>query len=415
MLVLDAEGLVLLGDLDIGDSPDFLILNQDPRQDFTVLLNTKKHVVFAFHGGAIVTNQLRLLKETGQPKKKPRWFAYTPPPRSLPLTYRDSKKWNNWDTEHFSGMFFGALVLDRQYWLSQDEASEKQVGDLESYGAGEIRGTRFGVVGALKFKRPWIYSVFAGSEAFDRGFDAKQGNSLVLYDLRLDIPLTNSMSLAVGKVKEPISMERLMPLAYMPMQERSTLMDALFRARSVGVVLIGTGVDRRLTWAGGVFNDWFDGGKSFGASSSQLVGRTTWLPFLAKDEGNVVHLGLGVRYTNGNGGLRYRTVPEFNLSPIFVDTDFLLTDYAMTYNPEASWRIGPLWLLGEAAISKVNLTGSDQAVFHGYYVSGSWSLSGEIRPYNRTSDVFGPLPVAKPVTRGGGALGSWVCGGQTWT
>ncbi len=406
MLVLDASSGVLLGDLDIGQPSNFLILNQDPREDITILLDTKQHVVSAVHQGKILTNNLAVVSPSETPsRRKPRWFAYTPPPRSLPFSYRDSRKWNQWNTKHIFGTFYAALVLDRQYWLSQDEVSEQQVGDLKAYEGGEIRGMRFGAVGALKFERPWIYTIFAATTAFDRGFDTRDDNSLVFYDWRLDIPLASKMSLAVGKQKEPISMERLMNIAQIPQQERSTEGDAMLRARNVGAVLSGTGLNWRMTWAGGLFNDWFDGGKSFSESSSQLVGRTTWLPFLSDDESNLVHRGLGVRYTNARGALRYGTTPEFNQSPIFVDTDPLPANYAVAYNPEVSWRFGPLWLLSEAVINKVSAPELGNPLFHGYYVSGTWSLSGEVRPYNRRSGVFDQLPVARPVTQGG--WGSW--------
>jgi phosphate-selective porin OprO/OprP len=406
MLVLDASSGVLLGDLDIGQPSNFLILNQDPREDITVLLDTKQHIVFAVHKGQILTNNLVVARPSDSPTKtKARWFAYTPPPRSLPFSYRDSRKWNQWDTKHIFGTFYAALVIDRQYWLSQDETSEQQVGDLKAYEGGEIRGMRFGAIGALKFERPWIYTIFASTTAFDRGFDTRDDGSLVFYDWRLDIPLSSKMSLAVGKQKEPISMERLMTIAQMPQQERSTEGDAMLRARNVGAVLSGTAHDRRMTWAGGLFNDWFDGGKSFDESSSQLVGRTTWLPYVSDDDSNLFHLGLGVRHTNAKGALHYGTTPEFNQSPIFVDTDLIPANYAVTYNPEVSWRWGPVWLLSEAMFNKVSAPEFGNPLFNGFYFSGTFSLSGEMRPYNRRSGAFDQLPIAKPVTQGG--WGAW--------
>ena len=50
------------------------------------------------------------------------------------------------------------LMLDRQFWLSQDDDSEAQVGDLSEFEGGEIRALRFGLVGTLNFKRPWVYT-----------------------------------------------------------------------------------------------------------------------------------------------------------------------------------------------------------------------------------------------------------------
>jgi len=131
MLLLDAANGVLLGNLDIGQPSSFLILDQDPREDFNILLDTKAHAVFAIHKGTIVKNNLTSLTVPGAvPEEKRKWFAYTPPPRSLPVSYRDTTKWNRWNTRYTNGVFLGAVLLDRQLWLSQDEASSQQVGDL---------------------------------------------------------------------------------------------------------------------------------------------------------------------------------------------------------------------------------------------------------------------------------------------
>ena len=59
-------------------------------------------------------------------------------------------------------------------------------------------------------------------------------------DYRLDIPLWGRSALSIGKQKEPISMERIMSLAFEPMQERTAVSDALLPSRNFGVVLNGT-------------------------------------------------------------------------------------------------------------------------------------------------------------------------------
>jgi phosphate-selective porin OprO/OprP len=405
ILVVDASNGVLLGDLDIGGPASFLILDQNPQENPEILLDTKTHAVFAVHKGNILRNYLKSVVGSEPETPRRRWFAYTPPPRSYPVAYRYRPKWNRWNTRYVSGIFLGAVLLDRQFWLSQDESSRQQVGDLDAFEGGKIRALRFGAVGTLNFERRWIYTFFAATKAFDKGFDSRKDDDFVLFDYRLDIPLTEKMSLAVGKQKEPISMERLAALSFWPMQERATALDALLPARNVGVTLSGTMLDRRMTWAGGVFNDWFDAGQSFSESSNQFVGRMTWLPFISADESSLLHVGFGVRYTDGREKLRYVTTPEFNQSPIFVDTDPLDGDNALAYNPEVSWRMGPFWLSSEALITDVSAPQLDNPLFHGYHVSGAWSLTGEMRPYNRRSGVFGQLPVAKPVTEGG--LGAW--------
>ena len=65
------------------------------------------------------------------------------------------------------------MVLDRQYWTSQDGSSEAQVGDLGAFDGGEIRGLRVGVIGTLNFERPWVYTIFGATHAFDKGFETE--------------------------------------------------------------------------------------------------------------------------------------------------------------------------------------------------------------------------------------------------
>ena len=131
-------------------------------------------------------------------------------------------------------------------------------------------------------------------------------------------------------------------------------LDAMLPSRNFGALLSGMAANERMTWAAGVFNDWIDTGDSISESSSQVVGRVTWLPFISKDESNLVHLGLGVRYTDAEEGIHFHTEPEFNQSPDFVDTSNFAADSAMTYNLEASWRKGPFWLGGEFMTTNVN-------------------------------------------------------------
>ena len=126
-LVVDANKGVLLGNLNVGQSSNFLILDQDPRDDFKILLDTNAHVSFAIHDGIIVRNGL--LPVTGvEPetpaKKKPEWFAYTPPPIALPVSYQAGEKWNHWDTDWTTGGFVAGLFLDRLPLRSpQDECA----------------------------------------------------------------------------------------------------------------------------------------------------------------------------------------------------------------------------------------------------------------------------------------------------
>jgi len=407
---VDAGGGYLLGNLELGSPPNFMILDQDPRENIDVLLDTKQHVRYAIKNGVVVLNELpTTVAEPGSATGELRRRAYTPPPIAVPLRAFDSRKWNRFDTKRLSGLLNGAAVFDRLEWLSQDEASERQVGELASSEGGEIRALRLGIVGRIKMPRPWTYTVYYASNTFDKGYDSAEDVEYVWYDYRLDIPLAKTLNLSVGKQKEPISMERLMPLTFLPMQERSAVGDTLFPARNFGIVLNGTAWGESVTWAGGVFRNWIDADTSFDETPTQLVGRVTWVPFASADDTNLLHMGLGLRQSDVRGG-RLGAEPEFSQAPIFVDTGALATENTFTANLEASWRLGPSWLAFEYTLTDVDAPELGDPRFSGWHVTASWALTREMRRYLRTSGVFGALPVASSVTQGG--RGAWELAGR---
>jgi phosphate-selective porin OprO/OprP len=402
-VAVDSNGGYLFGQLALGSRPSFVILDQDPRENVDVLLDTKTHAHFAVREGVIVKNELQAIPVSSaeeEPKTR-RWKAYTPPPIAVPIRYFDSRKWNKFETKAVSGLFIGALMLDRQFWLSQDSRSESQVGDVSEFEGGEIRGLRFGAVGTLNFKRPWRYTVFAATHTFDKGFDVDTNDEFSWFDYRLDIPLSADLMLSVGKQKEPISMERLASLAFLPMQERSAIADAVMPVRNHGVTLSGTAASDNVSWAVGAFNNWVDSGESFSDTSNQLVGRATWAPPIFQTESNLFHLGLGLRFSDIKQQVRARSEPEFNNAPLYVDTGSFSADDQMTYNLEAYWRNGPYMLGFEYIGTDVSAPQSENPFFSGYHLTGSWAVTGEMRGYRKRSGTFDPLPVATPVNQGG--------------
>ena len=51
--VVNANGGFIVGKLEIGESPSFIIFNDDPRKNFEVMLDTKTYSSFAIHDGII--------------------------------------------------------------------------------------------------------------------------------------------------------------------------------------------------------------------------------------------------------------------------------------------------------------------------------------------------------------------------
>lgn len=410
-IVFDAQQGFILGTLEPGTIANFMILDDDPHENIEILLDTKKHVLLAIRNGIIIRNNLKkesnITSASPVKKKKTKragWIAYTPPQILLQSVYK-SDSWNVYSNDYFSTVFVGAIALDRQKWLSQNADSELQVGDNSLYDGGEIRALRFGVAGALKFDSPWMYTIAGATNAFDKGFDTNTSDNVTFFDWRLDIPTAFNTTLSIGKQKEPISMERLMGMVFLPNQERSVVSDALLPSRNVGMVLSGSNKAKTVTWAGGIFNDWLDDDDSISKNSTQFVARSTWIPYESEDESELIHLGFGYRYSNAEEAMRFASEPEFNHSATYIDTGLFDAEKVRTYNYEASWRSGPYWLAGEFVLTDIDAPSLNDPSLSGYHISAAWALTGEMRAYNKKSGTFSPLPVARSVEQNG--WGAW--------
>ena len=400
---VDSNGGFLFGQLALGTRPSFVVLDQDPRENVDALLDTKTHARFAIRQGVIIENELQAVPVVSvEGGVKPSfWKSYMPPPIAVPIRYYDTRKWNKFETKPISGLFVGAMLVDRQFWLSQDGNSKDQVDDLSDFEGGEIRAARFGSVGTLNFDRPWRYTVFAMTHTFDKGFDVDTNDEFSFGDYRLDIPLLTDLNLSVGKIKEPISMDRLMGMVHLPMQERGAFIDALLPSRNHGVVLSGATASDNVSWAFGAFNNWIDSGESFSDTSNQQVGRVTWAPSFFQNEANLLHFGGALRHSDTKLPIRARRQPEFNKAPRYVDTGSFSADDQMTYQLETYWRNGPYMLGFEYVGTDVDSPESGNPFLSGYNFIGSWALTGEMRGYRKRSGTFDPLLVATPVTQDG--------------
>ncbi|MEP5568896.1 MAG: porin [Halioglobus sp.] len=408
----DAREGVILGDLKLGQPASFLVLDGDPAKNVELLLDTKAHALFAIHRGSVLKNTLEpVTDETPEERERSDagWLAYTAPPLAVPLDYQDDSRWNKFNSKYVSGLFAAGVVLDRQNWLDQDNQSEFQVGDLDIFDGGEIRGLRFGGVGTLNFDRPWVWAVFGATHAFEKGFDTTDSDTddFTLFDLRLDIPIWEKASFSIGKQKEPISMERLMALGHGPLGERAAVSDALLPSRNVGIVMAGSIFNDRVSLAGGAFNNWLDKDQpnSFSDNASQFVTRATWVPGLSRNESTLLHLGVGLRHTDSKEGFKTQSGPEFNKAPDFLETGVYSPDDAMTYQAEASLRSGPFWLHGEYVRTDLDDVELGDPSINGYHVTASWILTGEVRSYNKRSGVFRPISVSRTVDQNG--WGAW--------
>ena len=66
-----------------------------------------------------------------------------------------------------------------------------------------------------------------------------------------------------------------------------------------------------------------------------------------------------------------------------------------------AWRKGPFILTSEYIQSNVQSSTFNDPSFNGYYVVASYTITGELRPYNKRSGTFKRVYVANGVNSGG--------------
>jgi phosphate-selective porin OprO/OprP len=140
-----------------------------------------------------------------------------------------------------------------------------------------------------------------------------------------------------------------------------------------------------MTLSGGIFDDTWFGGDALSTSGTDVTTRFTALARDARDGTSFVHVGLALRYAGADdGAFRFRARPASNVTDYYLDTGSFDGDYALNLGLETLWNEGPVSVLAEYMQAWVNAPGADDPVFRGYYVTGSWVLTGETRKYDRT-------------------------------
>lgn len=304
----------------------------------------------------------------------------------------------------------------------------------------ELRRGRLSLAGTV-FK-DWDYKMEADFAGTTQGGTV---NNVTVTDAFARYNGLKPVSFTAGNFKVPFSLEAVSSGKYLTFMERG-LPFAFLNLRSLGGMVAANG--ENWTAAAGLFGDTVttQNNDDEGATASA---RLTWAPLWRKDR--VVHLGLSGQVrepaqtttvsaatgavTNRLETVRFRAKPESNIisdrlvecasstatncgslsagqgrsSGRLVDTGNIAGDVSYTAlgGGEAALVFGPISLQGEYLHAGVQRDAASDLSFGGYYVYGSWFLTGESRNYKADKGVFDILQPGNPFSLKGGGLGAW--------
>jgi phosphate-selective porin OprO/OprP len=216
--------------------------------------------------------------------------------------------------------------------------------------------------------------------------------------------------LQVGQLDPPMSLDALSSSFARPFMEKSLAVSALVPSAKAGVLLANRNATQDVTWALGWFADGTnteDGEKN--NSPTRVSGRLTWLAFPG-GEGDVplLHFGAYGSYMySARGRIQYDTRAESNWAPKLFDTGAIDGRGAVVLGNELAAAHGPWSVQGELLTAWVQGSNASDAHFAGAYVLGTWSLTGEPRPYDRTKGYFATVMPQHPVAFGTHNVGAW--------
>ncbi len=192
--------------------------------------------------------------------------------------------------------------------------------------------------------------------------------------------------LTIGHFKVPFGLEELTSSNNITLIERSLPTTTFAQSRRVGVGYSASADN----WTASVMG--FGQGSGSGTRSTDgdeglgVGGRFTFNPI--KTDNQLVHLGIAATWEqpedDGIEEVRFRTRPESRPTKVrLVDTGSISdVDNITQLGLEAAWQSGPFSVQGEYIRSDVSRgNGESDVDFSGWYVSGSWVLTGESRGY----------------------------------
>jgi phosphate-selective porin OprO and OprP len=296
-------------------------------------------------------------------------------PSDLRLYWKDGPKMESADKQFKFEL--GGRVFTDIVWIGESAPIRNQYGQQQD--GAELRAAWLSLSGEL-YERVTF--------KFEYDFAPAAGAAKDIYLGIRNLPCIGNVQ--AGHFREFFDLEELTSSRFVTFMEKNLCNAAFSPARNVGLGAFDAIFDKRMTWAAGVFKDVDD--KMTGLSDGDayaVTGRVTGLPWYERDGKELVHIGLGASSRSpGDNTVQFRARPETHVGSYLVDTGALFATHDYLVDPELAAVCGPFSVQAQYYLAHITSHVTGSPTFGGWYVCGSFFVTGESRPYKSSTGVF---------------------------
>jgi phosphate-selective porin OprO/OprP len=263
--------------------------------------------------------------------------------------------------------FSGQLFLDADYY----ESFWSKDGD-DSNAEAQLRRARVQL--EYDFPKGWLARIQVDGEADSDDGDVDLGSTYLRYTKWKFADIT------LGKMKEPVGLERNTGAARLMTIERSMMSSAFAPDKSWGIHLFDANKKRRWALAAVVEDDQDDDYEE--DEPVALSGRFTWSPVNTPEQTLQVGVSGSLRDLNENT-FRIRNRAEVGSADRVVRSAEFKADQQALLGLEGLWRRGSLQLQGEYVATRVEEVDGPDWDYQGWYATASYLLGGQQREFRK--------------------------------
>ena len=192
-------------------------------------------------------------------------------------------------------------------------------------------------------------------------------------------PPAGSTRILLGRMKEPFSLEEMLPRRHLDFPTFSIL-NQFVPAEDHGLTVLGGSLDSAVEWGAALYNG--TGGDDLN-DDKDVAGRCVWRPWAAREGSPLARFQVGAAATFGEAeedvaGEELLTEAKVPFASFAAGSE--LDGERLRLGAEAAWLRGPLAIFGEAIRVEQEMQGTlgaTDAVLEGGYLGLSWVVSGE--------------------------------------